>query len=505
MMKHLTRREFLVEAGVGAALLACGPLLAARRKTRGDDRPNIILIMSDDVSPDLYGCYGNKEVRTPNLDRMAREGVMFRTCWAMAMCAPTRAMIMTGQYGARTGYYHNSIHIPQADGTDKLFSHHHSFGKLLKQAGYATAIAGKWHCSANRPESAEVGFEEYCLWEGASSINKLPGNPKFAGAWEDKTNNSTTSRYWHPGIICNHRLVKTNPDDFAPDVFTNFLCDFMERKKDGPFLAYYPMVSPHGTREGITTTPLKGKVGEMGKAVARGEGDARFEALNEYIDVLVGRLWKKVESLGLADKTIIIYTSDNGTAVTAKTRAVERGCRAPFIAYGGPVKRRGATDELTDLTDILPTLVDFAGARIPSGYEIDGKSLKPFLTGKSRTHREWIYSNISLSSLVRTKRYLLEAVNPTLGLPKGRLYDCGNSRDGKGYRRITDPTEHAKVYKLFEPVLKRYPPLTKDHPFFQSTRGKRFLDEYLTPASIKKHLHNHEDYRFYDESHESLL
>ncbi|MHC4517063.1 MAG: sulfatase-like hydrolase/transferase [Planctomycetota bacterium] len=501
MHKRVCRRDFLKATGAGlvSTALPLRDTFADGQPAPDERRVNIILIMADDVSPDLYGCYGNKDVHTPNLDRMAREGVMFRTCWATAMCAPTRAMIMTGRYGCRTGYYHNSIHIPQEDGSDRLFTYHHSFAKLLRQAGYATAIAGKWHCSANRPESPEVGFDEYCLWESVQRIQRLPGKPTFTGMWENTTDNSTTSRYWHPGIIRNHVLAKTKPTDFGPAIFTDFLCDFMERKKDQPFLAYFPMVSPHGTREGITTTPLYGAVGQMGRPSSRDEAQARFRALNEYIDVLVGRLWDEVERLGLADRTILIFTSDNGTAVTAKTRAVERGCRVPFIAFGGPVKKRGVTDELTDLTDILPTLLDFAGVAVPAGYELDGKSLKPFLTGQASTHRQWIYSNIACSVLVRTKRCLLEAVNPSLGLPRGRLYDCGDSRDGRGYRRISGAEETTKVCKIFEPILKKYPPLKTSHPFFRSAKGKRFLTEYTQPASIDKHLHNHDDYRFYDE------
>ena len=274
----------------------------------------------------------------------------------------------------------------------------------------------------------------------------------------------------------------------------------MERQEDKPFLAYFPMVSPHGTRAGITTTPLRGAVGEMGKAATKAESDARIRALNEYIDVLVGRLWTKVEQLGLQERTILIYTSDNGTAVTAKTRAVERGCRVPFIAYGASIKKRGTTLALTDLTDILPTLLDFAGVSLPPGYAVDGQSLKPFLTGQSDTHRQWIFSNIAASRLLRTERYLLEAVNPMLKLAQGRLYDCGKSRDGRGYRRIKDPTEWAQVLKTLQPILDRYPALTAEHSYWSSKRGKAFFREYTSPASRAKHLHNHKDYQFYDEN-----
>lgn len=500
MNNFLGRRDFIKAMGIGVAAVAMPvPTNVSKATTRRDDkRPNIILIMSDDVSPDLYGCYGNNKVKTPNIDRMAREGVMFRTCWASALCAPTRALIMTGRYGNSTGFYHNSLQIPQKDGSNDLLKYHHCFSKLLRQAGYATAIAGKWHCSSSRPESPDGGFDEYCLWEGIKEIEKLPGGPDFAGAWENKTDNTTTSRYWHPGIIRNHKLLKTRPADFGPDIFTDFICDFIERKKNQPFLVYYPMVAPHGTREGHTTTPLRGKVGEMAKA-PRQETWARFEALNEYIDVLIGRIQKKVDALGLGEDTIFIYCSDNGTAVTAKSRGVERGCRVPFIISGAGIKKRGATGEITDFSDILPTLVDFAGAKIPDGYVIDGKSLRPFLTGQTDKHRDWIYSVIGTTQLVRTRRYLLEAVNPILGIPEGRLYDCGNSRDGRGYRKITSPSETTKVRKVFDRILSKYPPLQKDNHFFKTRRGGRFHEQYMDPNAVDKHLHNHPDYKFYEE------
>jgi len=158
----------------------------------------------------------------------------------------------------------------------------------------------------------------------------------------------------------------------------------------------------------------------MGKAPNKADGQARFKALNEYIDILIGRIWKKVEDLGLADNTIIRYTSDNGTASIAKSRGVERGCRVISVVSGAGIKKRGATDEIMDFSDILPTLVDIAGGKIPDGYEIDGKSVKPFLTGKKDSHRDWIYSVIGTTQLLRTKEYMLEVLNPLLGFFKGR-------------------------------------------------------------------------------------
>ncbi len=497
MKNNIKRREFLRLIGIGSLTLSVSNLFNKAHAGSKQKPINIVLILADDVSPDMFGCYGNKEIRTPNIDRMAKEGVMFRTCWASALCSPARAEIMTGRYAHRTGVYHNSLQMPQPDGSHDLLKFHHSFAKLLRQAGYATAIAGKWHLGSGKPYDQNGGFDEYCLWSGLREISELPGHPKYNGGME---NEDTTSRYWHPGIIQNGKLLKTKPDDFGPDIFTNFLCDFIERNKTRPFLAYYPMVAPHGTRKGHTTTPLRGKVGEMERA-SKKETQERFKALVEYVDVLVGRLMKKVEELGLLKNTIFIFTSDNGTAVTGKSRGVERGCRVPFVVWGDGIKKRGATDELTDFSDVFPTLLDFAGVKIPENYEIDGKSLKPFLTGKTDIHREWIYSVIGTTQLLRTKHYLLEAVNPMLGVPRGRFYYCGNSRDGKGYKNVTnsnDP-EVVKARKYFDEVLKRFPQLTKDHPYFKTKRGKQFLKVYTDPKAIEKHLHNHPDYRFYEE------
>lgn len=473
MSNRRSRREFLKTVGVGLA--AAGVPRTSRAAV--PVQPNIVLILADDVSPDLYSCYGATESSTPHVDQMAQEGVQFRTAWATALCTPTRSVFLTGRYAYRTGVWSNGLLFPQPDGSRELLKYHHSFGKLMKQAGYATAIAGKWHISASKPESPDGGFNEYCLWEQLNAVAELPGPPTFTGAMENAT---TTSRYWHPCYIKNHELVPTVADDFGPDICCDFLLDFMERNVAAgtPFLAYWSMVAPHGTREGVTTTPHRGPAGEMGSADAT-EKKLRFQALNEYIDFLVGRMRQKVTDLGIADNTIFIFTSDNGTAVTAKSRGVERGCRAPYVVSGAGIKQRGETNELTDFSDVLPTLVDFAGSSLPAGYEVDGMSLKPFLTGATDTHRDWIFSNIGGTRLLRTKQYLLEAENAMLGLPEGRLYDCGTNRDGHGYRNITSLPESRPVRESFAAILAGMPPLSADNPNFATSHYKEWLDDHI--------------------------
>tara|TARA_B100000767_G_C19731489_1_gene521893 strand:+ start:59 stop:1549 length:1491 start_codon:yes stop_codon:yes gene_type:complete len=472
-------------------------------KAQSKKQPNIVLVLLDDVSPEQFSCYGVQGWgKTPNIDKLATDGVMFKTSYASAMCAPSRVEIMTGAYGNTTGVLQNGMWL--GDSRENVYSKHQAFGKLLKDAGYATAIAGKWHAGMQMPYEKAIGFDEYCLWEGLKEIKKLPGSPKFTGQLEDV---KTTSRYWHPGIIKNHKLLDTKPSDYGPDIFSDFIMDFMERKsKEGkPFLAYWPSVAPHGTRTGSPSTPHRGKVGDLGSKEIKAEEDRlRFIALNEYIDYLMGKIMKKIDDLGIAENTIVILTSDNGTAVTAKTRGVERGTHVVNIISGAGVKKRGATDELTDLTDIAPTLVELAGAKLPKGKKFDGKSLVPFLKGDTDSHRDWIYGYISTSQLVRTKDYMLEAVNPLLGIPEGRFYYTGKNRNQRGYEFVNGNPIHSEKRKDFTKILEAFPPITKDHKYWKTKKGKKFLKQYTNPKSIEKHLFNHKDYNFYDQGEQII-
>jgi hypothetical protein len=140
-----------------------------------------------------------------------------------------------------------------------------------------------------------------------------------------------------------------------------------------------------------------------------------------------------------------------------------------------------------------------AGATLPKNKKFDGKSLVPFLTGKTNKHRDWIYGYISTSQIVRTKEYMLEAVNPLLGMPRGRFYYTGKNRNQKGYEFVNDNPKHAKARKEFDDFLKDFPAITKGHEFWKTKKGKRFLKSYTSPKAVEKHLYNHKDYKFYDE------
>ncbi|MEH6605495.1 MAG: sulfatase-like hydrolase/transferase [Pseudomonadales bacterium] len=475
--------------------------LVALPTSAADQRTNIILIMADDVSPDIYGVYGQPAAaKTPNVDRLASQGVTFKTAWATAMCGSSRVEIMTGRYANTTGVYHNRIWIGDSGGN--VYTDNIGFSKILHEAGYATAITGKWHAGVQQPYEDVLAFEEYALWENLKEIAKLPGSPKFTGLLEDET---TTSRYWHPAYVVNGQLLDTQPEDFSLDIEAEFIKDFMSRSVAAgkPFLAYWPTVAPHGTRTGQPTNPLRGEPGVLGDSPTSEENEARFRSLNEYLDLKIGEVMAKVDELGIADNTVIIFVSDNGTAVTAKTRGVERGPHVVFVAAGKGIKNLGITDELTDFSDIAPTLIEIAGAEnsIPQATKFDGKSLMPFLSGQTESHREWIYAYIAGSQLLRTKDYMLEVVNPVLGTPKGRFYHTGNNRFGHGYVLVGDQQEHQAARQRFDEILAQYSPLTRDHEFFKSKKGKKFLAEYEQPKSREKHLYSHKDYDFYDQTY----
>ncbi len=462
-------------------------------KTKINKQKNIVVIMADDVSPDMFSCYSkytpkgiSHSAKTPNIDKLASQGVMFKTCYASAMSGPSRTQIMTGKYGTNSGVLQNGMWLGKS--RTRIYRDNSSFGKKLKDAGYATAIAGKWHAGKQKPYEKNVGFDEYCLWENYDG---------FSGAKED---HKTASRYWHPGIVKNHKPVVTKPSDYGPELCCNFIMDFMERsvKENKPFLAYWPTVAPHGSRTGMPTNPLRGEMGILGDSPNKEENFKRFSSLIEYMDLLVGRVVKKIEDLGVADNTIIVFLSDNGTAVTAKTRGVERGCHVVNIIAGAGVKQIGMSNELTDFSDIAPTLCDMANSDYTDN-EFDGKSLMPYITGETDSHRDWIFGYISTSQIVRTKDYLLEVVNPFLDMPRGRFYYTGEHRFGEGYVRADGVAKHDKKRKYFDTILEDFPSVTKDDEFWNTRRGKRFFKKYTSPKAVKKHLYNHRDWKYYEE------
>lgn len=349
---------------------------------------------------------------------------------------------MTGQYAHHNGVYQfpgRPGGPPANTGPDDIASHL-TFGKLFQQAGYATAQTGKWQLSGKHPTLIrECGFDEYCMW---AYKQNLPEGVKHDGAWEGKPG-TKTCRYWDPSIVKNGKYLDLTVDDYGPDVFSDFVLDFVERHQDKPFFVYYPMALTHGQ---FFTTPDTTKTVED-RFIHNQKKN--WQANVEYTDKIIGKLVSGLEKLGKRENTLILFVGDNGTGGNGKAQTTEMGCRVPFIANGpGIVKPTGECRELVDLTDILPTICEVAGIRIPDNHIIDGVSFVPYFKGNFKPLREWIYAPLGGKRVLRTKRWLIENNSPR---HFGQMYDCGDSRDGTGYRDVThssDPEVLAARKKL---------------------------------------------------------
>lgn len=412
-----------------SGMMATGMMLGA---TMGaTPSPNVMVILADDIGAHELGVYGHPTHQTPHLDRLAREGIYFETAYALPVCHPSRHALMTGQYPHRNGVFHfphRGGGPPLEDRGDDNIANHLTFGQLFQQAGYATAMAGKWQLSGELPNLIrETGFDEYSMW--AYRRNLPPGAENLVGY--ESGPGARTSRYWHPSIIENGEHRPTTINDYGPDRFTDFLIDFSQRNHaecDKPFFLYYSMALTH---EPYYPTPGDHPVDETKFK----KDPANWRSNVEYMDTLVGRLVAALEANGQRDNTLIVFMGDNGTSKFGKGDTTEMGARVPLIFNGpGLVKPQGRSPELVDITDIFPTICAVAGIRGPPDHFFDGVSLAPYLRGETTPLREWIYAPLGGRRTLRTKRWLLENNTPW---QFGQLYDCGESRDGTGYRVVT--------------------------------------------------------------------
>ncbi len=256
--------------------------------------PNVILILADDLGAKELGCYGNKQHQTPNLDRMAAEGMRFETHYAMPLCTPTRVCLMTGQYGFHNGFLgmSNAAFIPLKDDPKGQIGNHFTHADLMKSAGYKTAQVGKWQLSGVIPTLVrDAGFDEYRMW--AYEHNLPPGITH-----DGKEKGDKNSRYWHPSIVQNGEYLPTKPEDYGPDLFNDFVIDFAKRHKSDPFFIYYTSVLTHSPH---LETPDPANPGKR--------WPAGFKSNLEYLDHLMGKLFTSLKSEGLDENTRSAPTS----------------------------------------------------------------------------------------------------------------------------------------------------------------------------------------------------
>lgn len=359
---------------------------------QADRPPNIVLIMADDLGYECIGANGG-EYQTPNLDALAAGGVRFTNAFANPICTPSRVKIMTGQYNVRN--YVKFGLLPRGETT---------FAHQLKAEGYATAIAGKWQLGAEPDSPQHFGFDQSCLWQHTRKRTR-PGT-------------RIDSRFPNPALEINGEPRDDTDGEYGPQVCADFLCDFIEKEKDGPFLVYYPMILTHCP---FVPTPDSKDWDPADRGSKTYKGDAKyFDDMVTYMDKVVGQIVNKLDALGLRENTLILFTGDNGTdqpVVTmmhgreipgGKGQLNDLGTRVPLIAsWPGTIQKGHATDELVDFTDILPTLCEGADAKLPDDDPGDGVSLMPTLLGKADRDKPWVYFWYRGLVSARNKTYAL--------------------------------------------------------------------------------------------------
>ncbi len=396
----ISRRDFLRAAGAaGAAAAAWTPSARAAGSAKRAGRPNIVLIMADDLGYETIGANGGTSYRTPVLDRLAERGVRFEHGYAQPLCTPSRVKIMTGITNVRN-YVTFGVLDPKAT----------TFAHLLRRAGYATCVVGKWQLKGGFDGPDHFGFDEYCLWQ----LTRRP-------AYRTPKNR----RYPNPGLEVNGKEVDYTDGEYGPDVVSDYACDFIRRHKDRPFLVYYPMILTHCPFEPTPDSPDWDPASKGSKTY---KGHAKyFGDMVTYMDKIVGKILATLEQAGLRENTLILFTGDNGTdkpvvselrgrkVAGGKGKTTDAGTRVPLIVdWPAAAKGGRVCTDLVDFSDVLPTLCEAAGVAVPEDLHIDGRSFLPRIKGRKGNPRDWIYCWYSRSGqskkakeFARDQRYKL--------------------------------------------------------------------------------------------------
>ena len=330
------------------------------------ERPNVIMIMADDIGYECLSCYGSAMYETPNIDKLAASGIRFNHAHSQPICTPSRVQIMTGIYNNRN-YIKFGLLDPEA----------HTFGHAMKNAGYKTMIAGKWQLGGGFEGPVKFGFDNYCLWQ----LTRRP------------------SRYPNPGLEIDGKERDLKNGEFGPNVVTDYINDYVKTHKDdeAPFFVYYPMIAPHWPFVPTPDHPdWDPEMWRDQKNEPGGFKDQKYwDAMVRYTDKMVGKLVDNLDALGIRENTLVMWTGDNGTytGVTSeldgreykggKGSPVDNGTHVGFVAsWPGTIKAGQVKDDLVDFSDVFPTVAEIGGAKIPD--TADGVSLVPLFKGEDR-------------------------------------------------------------------------------------------------------------------------
>lgn len=416
--------------------------------------PNIILIMADDLGSEAVGCYGGTSYKTPILDKMAANGVKFNHGYAYPLCTPTRVSLMTGKYNFRNWKAFGIL-----DPEEKTFGH------LMQDEGYKTCMVGKWQLQSYDPPGFsggdlrrdtgmkvdDAGFDEYCMWHTRHTEEK-------------------GSRFADPLIYQNGKFLKNTNDKYGPDVYTDYLLDFVSRNKEAPFFVYYPMALTHGP---FVPTPDSEEWKDQ--TLHHVQDNKHFGDMVEYTDKIMGRILDHLDKEGMAENTLVIFYSDNGTHQSlsslmgdkevwgGKTLPNDAGTRVPLIVnWKGKIKPGTVSNEMISTPDFIPTMFEAIGKEMPVTYQTDGQSFYKELIGQPDQRKDWVYvdynprpgwdkDHLMPATFVKGDRYKLYTY--------GKFYDVENDELEKKPLKVKSGKlgDLKKRYAKILDSLKRYP------------------------------------------------
>ncbi len=385
-MNAFSRRRFLKLATSALTVAACPEPFSVSTSASDAKRPNIVLIMADDLGYGDIGCYGGW-IPTPNIDALARGGMRFTDYHSNGpVCSPTRAALLTGRYQQRCGV----DAVVTANGPARetgMAQQETTFAEVLKQRGYVTGLFGKWHVGYRVEfNPTKQGFDEF--------IGYVSGNVDY----HTHIDQAQIADWW--------KGAEKNPEKgYVTDLITKHAVDFLHRHKDEPFCLYLPHEAPHYPYQGRTDPPERLPGGRKGVKTKGPEIKRAYREMVEIMDQSVGRVVETVKTLGLERNTLIVFCSDNGANKQgmntplrgSKGSLWEGGHRVPAIAcWPGRIKPGATCDQTVLGMDLFPTMTSVAKANLPAGLDLDGSDLLGLLTRDARLPERtlfWAYKN----------------------------------------------------------------------------------------------------------------